>query len=751
VPGAHPINVRPYRYSPQQKSEIEAQVATMLRHGVIAHSTSSFASPVLLVKKKDGTWRFCIDYRHLNNITVKNKHPLPIVDELLDELAGACCFTKLDFRADYHQIRVAPEDEFKTVFRTHHGLYEFRVIPFGLTNAPATFQSIMNQIFASLLRKHVLVFMDDVLIYSKSLEEHVLHLTQVFQILDNHHFLVKLSKCEFAKQELEYLGHTISIQGVATEPTKIQAIAKWPVPSTVKELRGFLGLTGYYRRFIKHYGILSKPLTALLKKGVQFQWTPQAHEAFQLLQNALTQAPVLAIPDFSKQFVLETDASDIGLGAVLMQDGHPISYLSKALSPRNQALSTYEKECMAILLAVDKWRPYLQSQEFLIKTDHRSLLFLTEQRATTKLQQKAMIKLMDLNFKIQYKKGISNKAADALSRVSDTSEVMPISQVVPSWMEKLQEGYQEAPEAKQLLTELAITNTNAKGFSLDAGIIRFKGRVWVGNNLLAQAHILQALHNSGLGGHSGIHATYHRVKSLFAWPNLKSSVTSYVQSCSVCQQAKSEHVKTPGLLQPLPIPSQPWSTISMDFIEGLPKSGGFDVIFVVVDKLTKYAHFVPLAHPFTALSVAQLFFNNIYKLHGLPDAIISDRDRIFTSNLWQELFKLSDTQLLMSSSYHPQTDGQTERINQCLEAFLRCAVHSCPKQWHKWLSLAEFWYNTAFQSAIGHTPFEALYGQPPRHFGLSSSSQSSSADLDSWLKERDLLNRLLICCVPSSE
>lgn len=359
VPGAHPINVRPYRYSPQQKSEIEAQVATMLRHGVIAHSTSSFASPVLLVKKKDGTWRFCIDYRHLNNITVKNKHPLPIVDELLDELAGACCFTKLDFRADYHQIRVAPEDEFKTVFRTHHGLYEFRVMPFGLTNAPATFQSIMSQIFASLLRKHVLVFMDDVLIYSKSLEEHVLHLTQVFQILDNHHFLVKLSKCEFAKQELDYLGHTISIQGVATEPTKIQAIAKWPVPSTVKELRGFLGLTGYYRRFIKHYGILSKPLTALLKKGVQFQWTPQAHEAFQLLQNALTQAPVLAIPDFSKQFVLETDASDIGLGAVLMQDGHPISYLSKALSPRNQALSTYEKECMAILLAVDKWRPYL--------------------------------------------------------------------------------------------------------------------------------------------------------------------------------------------------------------------------------------------------------------------------------------------------------------------------------------------------------------------------------------------------------
>jgi len=221
IPGAQPVNIRPYRYSPQQKTEIENQVATMLKNGVIAHSTSPFASPVLLVKKKDGTWRFCIDFRHLNAITVKNKHPLPIVDELLDELAGACWFTKLDFRAGYHQIRVCSGDEFKTAFRTHHGLYEFKVMPFSLTNAPATFQSIMNQIFAPLLRKHVLVFMDDILIYSKTLSDHVQHLEQVFKILEQHQFFVKLSKCEFAKQELEYLGHTISAQGVSTEPTKI--------------------------------------------------------------------------------------------------------------------------------------------------------------------------------------------------------------------------------------------------------------------------------------------------------------------------------------------------------------------------------------------------------------------------------------------------------------------------------------------------------------------------------------------------
>ena len=259
LPGAQPVRIRPYHYSPIQKNEIDRQVQQMLQTGVVRPSTSDFASPVLLVRKKDGSWRFCVDYRHLNAITTKHKHPMPVVDELLDEISGAQYFTKLDFSAGYHQIRMAARDEYKTAFRTHQGLYEFLVMPFGLTNAPTTFQSLMNTLFAPLLRKGVLIFMDDILIYSKTLQEHVKLLAEVLDILKHHHFLLKRSKCVFAQPSVEYLGHVVSVEGVATDPSKIQAVVNWPTPTNVKQLRGFLGLTGYYRKFIQHYGMITRP------------------------------------------------------------------------------------------------------------------------------------------------------------------------------------------------------------------------------------------------------------------------------------------------------------------------------------------------------------------------------------------------------------------------------------------------------------------------------------------------------------
>jgi hypothetical protein len=380
MPGAQPINVRPYRFSPAMKDEVEAQVQKMLEHDLIQQSKSAFSSPVLLVKKKDETYCFCVDYMHLNAMTVKFKYSVHVIDELVDELHGSSWFSSLDLRAGFHQILMQPGEEYKTAFQTHMGHFEFRVMAFGLTGAPDTFQKAMNKTLALVQRKCALVFFDDILVYNSFLADHVTHLTRVFELLAADQWKVKLSKCSFAQNQIAYLGHVISSQGVATDPAKISAISPWPTPTNVKALRSFLGLAGYYRKFVSHFGVISQPLTNLLKKHSLFVWTRYDEVAFSTLKQALIAAPVLALPDFTKPFVLETNASDAGVGDVLMQSGHPIAVLSKALGPKSRGLSTHEKEYMAIIIAVQQWRPYLQQGEFIIHTDHKSLSQLNEQR-----------------------------------------------------------------------------------------------------------------------------------------------------------------------------------------------------------------------------------------------------------------------------------------------------------------------------------------------------------------------------------
>jgi hypothetical protein len=437
------------------------------------------------------------------------------------------------------------------------------------------------------------------------------------------------------------------------------------------------------------------------------------------------------LPDFTLPFSVETDACDSGVGAVLMQRGHPIAYMSKALGLLNIKLSIYEKEFLAVIMAVDKWRQYLQRGPFTILTDHKSLCNLADQQLTTELQKKAMSKLVGLQFEFKYKKGIENGAADSLSRVGHLLATTLVSSCRPDWLQEVLNSYITDATATTLLQELAIHSPNDKGFSLDKGVIQYKNRMYIGENLALQTKLISSLHDSAVGGHSGIQATYQRIKQLYYWPGLKLAVENYVKQCQICQQAKSLRTKPAGLLQPLPPPTTPWHEITLDFIEGLLNSDGANSILVVVDRLTKYAHFLPLHHPYTATSVSKLFVDQIVRLHGVPLTITSDRDKIFTSHFWKDLFKAMGTVLQYSTAYHPQTDGQSERVNQCLEQYLRCVVQDNPKRWRRWIPMAEFWYNTSFHTALGCSPFKALYKIEP-NFGampnLTAAQDCSAVD-----------------------
>ncbi|WVZ12616.1 hypothetical protein V8G54_017146 [Vigna mungo] len=707
--GVDPVNVRPYRYPHAIKAEIEHQIAEMLRTGVIRPSHSPYSSPVILVKKKDDSWRFCIDYRALNRATVPDKFPIPVIEELLDELNGASYFSKVDLKAGYHQIRMSERDVEKTAFRTHQGHYEFVVMPFGLTNAPATFQSAMNALFQPYLRRYVLVFFDDILVYSRTWEEHLEHVKCVLTILQRDQWVANKGKCEFGQTQVKYLGHIVSSRGVEMDDEKIKAVVEWERPKTVKSLRGFLGLTGYYRRFVRDYGKIARPLTELLKKG-GFSWNEKAEEAWVNLKKKMTTAPVLSLPDFTQPFHIECDASGSGVGAVLMQGRNPIAYFSKALSEGKLSKSIYEKEMMALVLAIQHWRPYLVGQRFVVHTDQKSLCHLLEQRITTQNQQDWIAKLLGYDFEIVYKTGAANKAADALSRQFEgedegEKELSVIAR--PFWQDfgEIMQEVEVDEFLQKVMNDVRRDPNTHPAYTLEHERLHHKGRLvlsakskWI-PKLLAEFHVTQT------GGHSGVYRTYRRIAQSLYWVGMKKDVTEFVAKCLVCQQHKYLTSSPQGLLQPLPVPNAIWEELSMDFIVRLPKSQGFDAILVVVDRLSKYAHFLPLKHPYSAKTVAEIFIREIVRLHGIPQSIVSDRDPLFLSIFWKELFKGQGTQLKMSTAYHPETDGQTEVLNRVLEGYLRCFCSKQPKGWMT--------YNTSYQGAIRYTPFEAVYGRAP--------------------------------------
>nr|GEY56852.1 Ty3/gypsy retrotransposon protein [Tanacetum cinerariifolium] len=545
-------------------------ISEMLKDGIIQPSSSLYSSPVSLVRKKDGTWRFCVDYRALNAVTIRDRFSIPTVDELLDELHGAVIFSKIDLKSGYHHIRVHPTAIHKTAFHTIDGHYEFLVMPFGLSNAPSTFQYAVNDIFRPVLRKFILVFFDDILVYSLSKEAHYEHLRHVFDTLNKNQFHAKLSKCAFAQAEIQFLGHMISKNGVQADPDKVVAIQNWPTPNSFTTLRGFLGLTGYYRRFVKNYAATASPLTDILKLQ-QFQWNDFADKAFQALKQEMESLVTLALPDFTQPFDVTTDASDQAIGAVLSQSDRPINFFSKKLCAHMQEASTYIRELYAITEATKKWRQYLLGRKLRVFTDQHSLKHLLTQRVQTSDQHKWITKLLGYDFEIHYKPGKDNRVADALSRV-DTPISLAISTPTTTWLHALRKYFATDSVGKTVWKKISDQPQQNVTYTLSDGLIYVGNRLFIPNEPAIRTCLLQEFHSSPLGGHSGIKANVKRLTTVFYWPNVGDDVYNFIKSCSKCQQVKAPNHKPYGLLQPLPIPSRVWDDLSMDFITHLPAS-----------------------------------------------------------------------------------------------------------------------------------------------------------------------------------
>ncbi|GJS52516.1 hypothetical protein Tco_0625878 [Tanacetum coccineum] len=729
IPGAAPVARAPYRLAPSEMKELSDQLKELSDKGFIRPSSSPWGAPVLFVKKKDGSFRMCIDYRELNKLTVKNRYPLPRIDDLFDQLQGSSIYSKIDLRSGYHQLRVREEDIPKTAFRTRYGHYEFQVMPFGLTNAPAVFMDLMNRVCKPYLDKFVIVFIDDILIYSKNKQEHAEHLKLILELLKKEQLYAKFSKCEFWIPKVQFLGHVIDSQGIHVDPAKIESVKDWASPKSATEIRQFLGLAGYYRRFIEGFSKIAKPMTKLTQKKIKFDWSDKAEAAFQLIKQKLCSAPILALPEGNEDFIAYCDASIKGLGAVLMQREKVIAYASRQLKIHEKNYTTHDLELGAVVFALKIWRHYLYGTKCTVFTDHKSLQHILDQKELNMRQRRWLELLSDYDCEIRYHPGKANVVADALSRKERIKPlrvralVMTIGLDLPK---RILEAQIEARKPENLKSEdvggMLIENSKdpekPRKEKLEPradGTLCLNNRSWLPRYGDLRTLIMHESHKSKYSVHPGSDKMYQDMKQLYWWPNMKADIATYVSKCLTCLKVKAEHQKPSGLLVQPAIPQWKWDNITMDFVTKLPRTqSGNDTIWVIVDRLTKSAHFLPMRETDPMDKLARLYLKEVVTRHGIPVSIICDRDPRFTSNFWRSFQKAMGTRLDIGTAYHPETDGQSERTIQTLEDMLHACVIDFGNGWEGYLPLIEFSYNNSYHASIKAAPFEALYGRKCR-------------------------------------
>jgi transposase InsO family protein len=919
IPGKGPVTRGMFRYTQTEKEELQKHITTLLKDGMIEPSRSPWAASALVVPKwnPDGTikgWRLVIDYRLVNAITVRFQYPMPRIDDVLDSVGGARFFSSCDLTSGFWQLRLTDSDVPKTAFRTPTGLYQWRVLPMGLSNSPAVFQRTMSEVFQREFTKpdgtkimalgnFIQVYMDDLLIYSKTAEEHLAHLEFIFEALYEHGFYLNPKKCEFNKPEVRFLGHIISQEGCKVDPCKVETMNEWREPTTGKEMYSFLGFANYFRQFIRDYATIAAPLHELVHmKKFGDKWTDLHRACFEAIKLALANAPTLKMPDFQSPFEVIVDASNVAIGAVLVQQDRPVAYESKKLTDTQKRWTTTERELWAAVHALKTWRCYLQhpSFKFDLWTDHNPNTFFSTGNTPLSARQARWAELIaHYNFQWRYKKGKDN-IADALSRLPEVAMAMVLAKLecwatetraqanarqrhetitaavqralrsdppggeqpsqgedlireaphqrsqqrgrggrrpvtgrreerLPSppplppppplptpplqplphqdrrappvrpavrFADEIQEerirqparapifvraqdtpagerqvqqlrqhgqpgggepglgGEQQMEVARnppiQATRRIEAQQGRPSGFQPHGQLTEFQSKLkeaagdqWFVENAAKteykwvqdarglwvdssgklvippgpmRTEVMEACHDSVFSGHFGRAKTEGLISRMFYWPYMAADIQKYVAECDTCQRVKANNRAPQGGLQPLPVAEGKWLDISVDMITELPcTEEGYDAIMVFVDRLTKMVHFVPCKKTLDSKGFCQMFMDHIVRLHGWPKRVVSDRGSIFTSHFTAAVAELQGWFRRHSSAYHPQSDGQTERVNRVLEDVLRSFVSTRQREWKDFLAMAEFAVNNSVHPAIHTTPFLLNYGVNPRH------------------------------------
>jgi len=756
--GGHPPIKQPPRRVPMHQQEtMRKHVEEMLQHGVVQPSTSPWASPIVLVKKKDGTIRFCVDYRQLNDVTRKDAYPLPRKDETLDALSGAKVFTTLDLASGYWQVEMSAADREKTAFATRHGLFEFQVMSFGLCNAPGTFQRLMEFVLAGLQWQKCLVYLDDVIVYGRDFDEHLERLAEVFRRFRQAGLKLKPSKCCFLRPRVPYLGHVISAEGVSTDPAKIEAVKRWPVPSRVTDVRSFLGLASYYRRFIQDFAEIAAPLHRPTAKTTEkFKWTPECDRAFRILKEKLVSAPVLAFPCFGEEFVVDCDASDYGLGAVISQrqdgDERVIAYASRVLEDRERRYSTTKKEMLAMVYAIKHFRYYLYGRPFTVRTDHNALKWLQSFKEPEGQVARWLEMLALYDYRTEHRPGKKHQNADALSRnplpVPITDQAIETNIVaggrqtwLQGWTAADMQSKQEAdPNLKQMLlwkrdraaqpTQQEIQGASKATKSLWAqwnrlqlenGVLYRKWETEDGHGTRLQLvlprslvpDVLSALHDAPSAGHLGVAKTVERVRERFYWYGLQSDVEDWCRQCEKCTKRKSPQTNARAPLVSS-CSGYPFERIAIDIMGPLPVTeSGNKYILVVGDYFTKWKEAFPIPNQ-EARTVAEKLVKEIIARYGAPEQIHSDQGRNFEAQLFQEMCLLFNMDKTRTTPYHPESDGMIERMNRTIQDMLAKYVSHHQRDWDEHLPLVMMAYRSSVHASTQYSPYYLLFGREVR-------------------------------------